>query len=247
MNNKNKTEWFEDWFDSPFYHILYKNRDENEAKTFISNLVNHLNPNKSAVFVDVACGKGRHAMYLNSLGHIVDGFDLSENSITQAQLKETDTLHFYTNDIRTPLKKEHYDFAFNLFTSFGYFDDENDNQKAINAIADSLKSSGTLVLDFMNSNKVINSLVKTELKEIDGINFNIKRSYINQHIIKDINFEANNKNYHFQEKVKAISLSDFKRYFEKANLSIDCIFGDYSLNEFCVENSDRLIFIATKK
>lgn len=247
MNSNNKAEWFENWFDSPFYHILYKNRDENEAKKFISNLVDFLKPNDYDVFVDVACGKGRHAMYLNSLGYNVDGFDLSENSIIKAKLKETDTLHFYTNDIRLPLKSEHYNYAFNLFTSFGYFDDENDNQKSINAIAESLKNTGTLVLDFMNSHKVINSLVRTETKEIDGIKFNIKRNYINEHIIKDINFVADNKEYHFQEKVKAISLTDFEKYFDKANLSIDGVFGDYSLNEFNIENSDRLILIATKK
>lgn len=246
VSNKN-TAWFEEWFDSPFYHILYKDRDDKEAKSFISNLVNFLQPDENATFVDVACGKGRHAMYLNSLGHIVDGFDLSENSITNAKLKETDTLHFYTNDIRLPLKENHYQFAFNLFTSFGYFDDEEDNQKAIDAIVKSLKPNGTLVLDFMNSDKVINTLVQSEIKKIDGISFGIKRSYINQHIIKDINFNSAGGNYHFQEKVKAITLDSFKNYFEKSNLIIDDIFGDYNLAPFNINTSDRLILIARKK
>ncbi|MEJ6735723.1 MAG: class I SAM-dependent methyltransferase [Flavobacteriales bacterium] len=245
--NKKNTEWFEYWFDSPFYHILYKNRDDKEAQAFISNLITLLNPNKESLFVDVACGKGRHAMFLNSLGYTVDGFDLSENSITNAQLKETSTLQFFTNDIREPLKRNHYDFAFNLFTSFGYFDDENDNQKAINAIAESLNTNGILVLDFMNSIKVIQHLNKQETKEIDTIKFNIKRSFTNGHIVKDINFEAENIQYQYQEKVKSISLEAFKNYFLKANLTIDAIFGDYDLNPFELENSDRLILVARKK
>jgi len=245
--NKKNTEWFEDWFDSPFYHILYKNRDDKEAQVFISNLITLLNPNKESLFVDVACGKGRHAMFLNSLGYTVDGFDLSENSITNARLKETSTLQFFTNDIREPLKRNHYDFAFNLFTSFGYFDDENDNQKAINAIAESLNTNGILVLDFMNSIKVIQHLNKQETKEIDTIKFNIKRSFTNGHIVKDINFEAENIQYQYQEKVKSISLEAFKNYFLKANLTIDAIFGDYDLNPFELENSDRLILVARKK
>ena len=245
--NKKNTEWFEYWFDSPFYHILYKNRDDKEAQAFISKLITLLNPNKESLFVDVACGKGRHAMFLNSLGYTVDGFDLSENSITNAQLKETSTLQFFTNDIREPLKRNHYDFAFNLFTSFGYFDDENDNQKAINAIAESLNTNGILVLDFMNSIKVIQHLNKQETKEIDTIKFNIKRSFTNGHIVKDINFEAENIQYQYQEKVKSISLEAFKNYFLKANLTIDAIFGDYDLNPFELENSDRLILVARKK
>jgi len=246
VNQKN-TEWFEDWFDSPFYHILYKNRDENEAHVFISNLITLLNPNKESLFVDVACGKGRHAMFLNSLGYTVDGFDLSENSIANAKLKETSTLQFFTNDIREPLKRKYYDFAFNLFTSFGYFDDENDNQKAINSIAKSLNTNGILVLDFMNSIKVIQHLNKQEIKEIDTIKFNIKRSFTNGHIVKDINFEADNIQYQYQEKVKSISLEEFKNYFLKANLKIIAIFGDYDLNPFDLENSDRLILVARKK
>jgi len=246
INNKN-TEWFEVWFDSPYYHILYKDRDHKEAETFISNLVTFLQPKKDSLFLDVACGKGRHAMFLNSLGYKVDGFDLSENSIISAKLKETTDLHFFTNDIRRPLKVSHYSFAFNLFTSFGYFDDENDNQKAINAIAESLDKDGTLVLDFMNCNKVIANLNKQETKIIDGIKFNIKRDFINGHIVKDINFEADNMPYHFQEKVKAIFSETFKGYFSKANLTIESILGDYDLNPFDIDHSDRLILVARKK
>jgi SAM-dependent methyltransferase len=230
--NKKNTEWFKDWFDSPFYHILYKNRDHKEAQTFITNLISLLKPNKNDLFVDVACGKGRHSMFLNSRGDTVDGFDLSENSIADAKLKENNTLHFFTNDIREPLKSNHYDFAFNLFTSFGYFDDEDENQKAIDAIALSLNENGILVLDFMNSHKVITNLNKQEIKEVDNIKFNIKRSFTNGHIVKDINFATENNQYQYQEKVKSISLEVFKNYFLKANLSIDAIFGYYDLIPF---------------
>ena len=239
-------DWFIDWFNSPYYHILYKDRNETEAKAFISNLINHLSPNKNNYLLDVACGKGRHSVYMASLGYYVDGFDLSENSIKHAQQNENSLLKFYINDIRKPLKLNHYHFAFNLFTSFGYFDDYQDNQKAINAIADSLSDNGVLVLDFMNCNKVINNLTNKEHKTVDGIEFNITRSYNNGHIIKDINFNDKGNSFHFQENVKAISLSEFKNYFNTANLNIESIFGDYELSQFDIDNSDRLIIIARK-
>ncbi|MBL4668768.1 MAG: class I SAM-dependent methyltransferase [Flavobacteriales bacterium] len=244
--NSENSEWFEDWFDSPYYHILYKNRDDKEAKDFISNLINYLKPETNNILLDVACGKGRHSLFLNQLGFTVDGFDLSENSINIAKKYENKKLNFYTNDIRTPLKIDHYNLAFNLFTSFGYFNDENDNQQAINAIAQSLKEKGMLILDFMNCNKVIQNLTKKESKMIDSIRFNIKKDYINGYIVKNIDFNTANKSYHFQEKVKAISLTDFKNYFEKANLKMEAIFGDYDLNSFDVNTSDRLIMIVKK-
>lgn len=243
---KEKTEWFEEWFDSPYYHILYKNRDDKEAKEFISNLINYLNPSKDSIFLDVACGKGRHSVYINKLGFNVDGFDLSENSINIAKEQETDSLHFYTNDIRNPLKINEYDLAFNLFTSFGYFEKEEDNQLAINSISESLKEHGVLVMDFMNVKKVIDNLNVRESKTINNIEFNIKRGFSGGFITKDINFIDNSKEYHFQEKVKAISLDNFKSYFTRANLKIEATFGDYELNSFNENNSDRLILVVRK-
>ena len=244
---KRNSEWFENWFDSPYYHILYKNRDEQEAKDFITSLIKFLEPPAGSSFVDVACGKGRHSVYINKLGYHIDGFDLSENSIQIAKSYETDSLHFYKNDIRIPIKNNEYDYAFNLFTSFGYFEKEQDNQLAINSITTSLKRNGLLVLDFMNCKKVINDLNQRESKLINGITFNIKRSFNNGFIIKDINFKDNNIDYHFQEKVKAIPLDVFKSYFAAANLKIENIFGDYNLNPFNEDSSERLILIARKQ
>ena len=247
VDRSEKGEWFETWFDSPYYHVLYKNRDYKEAQDFISNLINYLDPTKSSFFLDVACGKGRHSMYINKLGFNVDGFDLSVNSINNAKKNESNSLHFYENDIRNPLKINYYDYAFNLFTSFGYFEEEQDNQLAINSIAESLKKDGVLILDFMNVKNVIDNLVEKESKTIDGIMFNISRSLENKNVVKNINFTINNKNLSFQEKVKAISLEEFKSYFLNANLKIEAIFGDYQLAPFDINFSDRLILMARKK
>ena len=146
--NKDNLNWFEDWFNSPYYHVLYKNRDLNEAQLFISNLLNYLKPTPKELLLDVACGQGRHAITMNQLGFKVDAFDLSENSIAKAKKSENDRLHFFVNDIRTPLKESAYHYVFNLFTSFGYFDDDSDNVIAIQSIAKSMKHNGVFVLDF---------------------------------------------------------------------------------------------------
>lgn len=244
--NKKDTDWFKNWFNSPYYHILYKNRDENEAKLFISNLIDHLKPVKNDQLLDIACGKGRHAILMNKLGFNVDAYDLAKNSIDTAKKFETNNLRFYVNDIREPLKINHYNYAFNLFTSFGYFVDETDNFKAIKAIADSLTKNGVLVLDFMNVHKVIKDLIIKEDKTIDGIQFSISKTVEDGFIVKNISFTDKGKDYSFHEKVKAITLDDFKSYFNSANLSIQKIYGDYNLQDFDIKNSDRLILITKK-
>jgi SAM-dependent methyltransferase len=246
IKNNNENNWFEEWFNSPYYHILYKNRNDEEAKLFISNILTYLKPKQNDVFVDVACGKGRHSIFIHKLGYTIDGFDLSENSINHAKKHETADLKFYINDIRVPIKTDYYNYAFNLFTSFGYFENDSDNQLSINSITQSLKKNGLLVLDFMNCAKTIHSLKKQEIKSINNINFKISKELIDGYIVKNINFEDKGFEYHFQEKVKALTLNNFKTYFNLANLKIEAIFGDYNLSPFDENNSERLILIAKK-
>ena len=73
--------WFKDWFNTPYYHLLYKNRDEQEAANFIDKLLSHLRPAQNSKMLDVACGKGRHAIQMSNKGFDVTGIDLSEESI----------------------------------------------------------------------------------------------------------------------------------------------------------------------
>ena len=57
-------EWFKNWFNSPYYHILYKERDSYEAEYFIDNLIIYLKIAENSKIIDIACGKGRHSIYL---------------------------------------------------------------------------------------------------------------------------------------------------------------------------------------
>lgn len=244
-SDKNK-DWFAEWFDTPYYHLLYKHRNFDEAALFISNLLNYLQPDKKAVLLDACCGKGRHALYMNKAGFSVDAFDLSENNIRLAQQNQTATLHFYKNDIRTPLFLNKYDVAFNLFTSFGYFENEADNISAIKALSDSIKPEGVLVMDFLNTHKTIDNMVEKEQKKVGELTFNIKRKVKNGFIVKQISFEDNGRKFKFEERVKALYENDFKKYFNLAGLKLFKTAGDYHLNDFNKTTSDRLILFAKK-
>ena len=238
--------WFGNWFDSPYYHALYKNRDEKEAQVFIDNLVHHLQIKKGSKLIDIACGKGRHATYFNSLEIDVVGVDLSPNSIASAKKNENNTLQFVSHDMLEVYQENHFDIVTNLFTSFGYFEKDEDEQKAINAMVSNLKVGGVLIIDFMNVKKVISNLVASEQKTIDDITFDIRRKMENKHIIKDIHIIEGTIQEHFQEKVKAITLDDFSNFISKAGLKIIDIFGNYMLEGFDSITSDRLILICKK-
>jgi len=238
--------WFENWFDSPYYHLLYKNRDEKEAQIFIDNLISHLQIQKNSTILDVACGKGRHSIYLNTKGMNVVGIDLSNNNINIAKQEENKNLQFKIWDMRNVFKQNTFDIVVNLFTSFGYFETNQDEQETINAMALNLKQNGILIIDFMNVKKVIKHLVSYEKKKVDNVTFEINRSINEKYIIKDIKFSKKQKTFQFQEKVKSLTLTDFSNLINNAGLKIIDIFGDYQLGNFNALKSDRLIMICKK-
>ena len=239
---KDTENWYTSWFDTPYYHILYKNRDYKEAADFMKNLTSFLKLPKGSEILDLACGKGRHAKYLYDLGFNVTGVDLSPKSIAFAKQFENSSLHFEEHDMCTPYPKK-FDAVFNLFTSFGYFENEEDNLRTIKAIKSELKSNGFAVIDFLNAEYVKRNLVPSETKTIDGITFHINRSIIDGYIIKNIHFQYNKENFNFQERVKAITLSEFKECFKQAGVKLLICFGDYQLTEYNEETSERLILI----
>lgn len=240
--DRNTENWFTSWFDTPYYHILYKDRNYREAQIFMDNLTHYLNLPEKAKVLDLACGKGRHSIYLNQLGYDVLGADLSENSIKEATKNSNDTLHFKVHDMREPFE-EKFDAIFNLFTSFGYFESDDDNLTTLKAIKESLSEYGFAVIDFMNVNQVIETLVPEEVKNVDGIDFHIKRYVEDGHIFKEIDFEDQGRKYHFTEKVKALTLKDFEDLMAEAGIFLLDIFGDYKLKKFHKTESERLIMI----
>lgn len=242
-----RKDWFESWFDSPFYHILYQNRDQSEANYFIDNLIQFLHPEKGAKILDLACGKGRHAIYLNQKGFDVTGADLSEQSIQHASQFSNDSLHFKVHDMREVLVENEFDVITNMFTSFGYFEERQDNEKVVAAVAQMLKPGGRFVFDFLNAQYVTDRLVPFEKKQVENIDFTIQKKVVNNQIIKSIEFEHEGTPYHFEEKVWALPHSVFHTIFEKHGLTITHQFGDYALQSFDEKESSRLILIAEKQ
>ncbi|MBS1763715.1 MAG: class I SAM-dependent methyltransferase [Bacteroidetes bacterium] len=240
-------EWFQSWFDSPYYHILYKHRDESEAAQFIDNLLQYLKPAKRATILDIACGKGRHSIHLANKGFRVTGIDLSEQNIRHCRQYENDSLEFYEHDMREIFRTNDYDLALNLFTSFGYFDREHDNLRTLRSASLALKPGGIFILDYFNPEMVEKNHAKTMHKTIDGINFSVVKEAKDNRIEKKISFQDNGLQYDFKESVQLISEAKFKEYFEETSLSVLNILGDYNLNAYDPFSSPRLIFITQKK
>lgn len=236
-------EWFTEWFNTPYYHILYKDRNDADAQLFMKNITEFLALPKTTHILDLPCGKGRHSVYLNSLGYTVTGGDLAKNSISIAKKFENDTLKFKVHDMRETFNNS-YDAIFNLFTSFGYFEKDKEDILILQNIKSGLNKDGYFVFDFLNVELVRNNLIAKETKIVNDITFHITREIKDGFIIKNIKFFADNEDRSYTERVKYLDEAKIRAYFHKVGFSIENIFGDYHLNSFKSDTSNRLIVIA---
>jgi SAM-dependent methyltransferase len=241
--------WYTDWFNSPYYHKLYFERDEKEAEAFIRQLVKRLQPEEGCRVLDVACGKGRHSQILASSGFDVTGIDLAPSSIAWAKQWENARLHFFIHDMRLPFYSNYFDYAFNFFTSFGYFKTRREHDAAIRTIANSLKPGGSFIIDYLNVHYAEEHLLHNEMKEINGTGYEIHRWDDDTHFYKKITITdpALLKPAEHTEKVAKYSLGDFTDMLGYQGLQVQEVFGDYNLGHFDIKRTPRLIIIAKKK
>ncbi len=240
--------WFESWFNSPYYHRLYQDRDESEAQAFIQQLTNHLRLKPGARILDLACGKGRHSRSLHDLGFDVLGVDIAPESIAYAQQFEEPGLKFAVQDMREPLNASPFDAVLNLFTSFGYFDSPEEHVAAMHTMAGALNPTGKLVIDYLNVSQVSQQLVPEEQRTIDNTHYVIRRWADAHHFFKEIEVQTPDQPTPllFREKVAKFSSADFENMFIREGLQLREAFGDYALRPYQSEESPRLILIAER-
>jgi SAM-dependent methyltransferase len=244
-----KEDWFEVWFNSPYYSYLYAHRDQNEARQFISKLIDWLRPHPNTTFLDAACGNGRHARMIHQLGFTVHGFDLSERQINLAKAEPEPNLSFSVRDIRTPFSTPQFNVVLNIFTSFGYFNQPKDHTLAMSSLASAILPNGFLIIDYLNPLPLIQELkyqkpkTQTILKE--NIVFNVRKYIENQTVVKEINVSHNQKTHQYEERVHLFYPEDLSTLAQNAGLIPNTCFGDYLLNPF-TSNSPRQIHVFSK-
>jgi SAM-dependent methyltransferase len=241
--------WFASWFDSHYYHKVYAHRDDTEAAAFIDALIARLRPEGEASILDLGCGAGRHAKYLASKGFAVTGLDLAAASIREARQAERPGLRFLRHDMREPFGRGAFDYVFNMFTSFGYFEQEDEHDAVIRNIAHALRFGGRLVLDYLNVQYAESRLTPSDVRVIDGATYRVTRWTDDRHFFKRIAIDDNGRENVMEhvEQVAKFTLVDFERLFARHGLIVEAVYGDYALNSYDARTSPRLILIARQR
>jgi len=252
--------WYEEWFDSDAYELVYEQRDLSEARRLADLIERTAQPKPGARVLDVGCGRGRHSRILAARGYAVTGVDLSENAIRTARRRAADEgldVRFEQGDMRCLDFDAAFDGAVNLFTTFGYFDDDGDHQRVIDGIARALVPGGWFVQDFLNAPYVRANLVAEDEKTVDGpagseqaVCVRQQRWLDGDRVKKRITFHRNGDDTEgelpsFTESVRLLTVADFRRMYDAAGLTLDTTFGDYDGSPHTPE-SPRLILYARR-
>ena len=246
-------EWFATWFDTDYYHLLYSNRSYAEADAFVEKLFEAGILRSDMRVLELACGKGRHARSMHGQGADVVGVDLSLHSIAAAKAFEEPGLRFYVHDMRDPFPgDEHaFDACTNLFTSFGYFDEEAENARVLSNVAAVLRPGGIFVFDFLNACPIVANLERCAYSgevERDGVLFTISKKVEGDKIIKTILVDDHGaKAGPFQERLQALSPERLTNLCEAAGLAVQARYGDYQLGPMQPDSSPRCILVCQSK
>jgi len=241
--------WYEQWFSRDEYEIVYRDRNEEEAVSLVDLIERTVEPIAGSELLDVGCGRGRHAIEFAKRGLQVTGLDLSERSLEIAREKAAEenlNITFIAGDMRNPVGQNRFDGVVNLFTAFGYFEEWDDHQKAVDAMALAVKPGGFVVQDFLNQAAVESNLIPSDTRTIGDIVIDQRRWVEEGRILKEIVFSSEGGSHTFFESVALLERSDFESLYESAGLELETIFGDYSGAPYDDE-SPRMILFSRKK
>lgn len=241
--------WFKDWFASEEYLTVYNHRDSLDAQNLADLIIKTINPSKSGYILDAACGAGRHDLYFASNGYKIIGFDLSKtllNKCRDESIKMGLELGILQADIRQIVFKQKFIAVLNLFTSFGYFDTDEENFRFVKHSYDFLMDGGFYVLDYFNKDYLENNLVPKSERNVDGLLINEKRYFENSRVIKEIVLTKENKSKQFCESVRLYDKNFIVNEFRNIGFKAYKIFGDYNGGQYDEKLSPRLIIIFKK-
>ncbi len=173
MKEKNtQNEWFEkDNFWLNFGPIMFDEQRWAEAQTVAEQIKELAELNNGDTILDAGCGPGRITIDLALCGLDVTGVDIIEPFLETAQESARDegvTIKTIQADLREFTSDEKFDCAVNLYTSFGYCDNIEDDTKILQRIADSVKDGGTFIMECTSRETAIRYFTEGEWFERAG-------------------------------------------------------------------------------
>ena len=238
--------WYDDWFQED-YLLLYRHRDDKEARDFLDRMIPKLVPMPAGIVLDLACGAGRYSYYLHQIGYPVVGLDLSRHLLKQAlNATSSSKISWIRGDMRQiPLRYRSVSAVFNMFTSFGYFPKDSDDASVLREVLRVLVPGGWFVLDTLNPSFVESNLESTSQRRQRDVEILEERriDHTRHRVVKTITLTRDGQKSFFMESVRMYQVQELQQLMQSVGLESKILWGDYQGNSY-QEQSPRIIIVA---
>lgn len=247
-----KVAWYKPGYGifGPNYFKFYSDSKEgtNKEVDFLEKTLD-LNPNTK--ILDLCCGYGRHAIELAKRGYDVTGQDINSFFLKIAKenaKNKKSKIKFIKSDMRYIPFNDTFNIIINMFTSFGYLEDDEENEKVLNQVYKALKPSGKFFIDTINRDWLIRNYRETDWeKVINGIELSKRKfDYLTGYNYDEKTYiTKNGQRKKYEMRVRSYTLSEFISMLKKNKLKFVRVYGGYDGSEFTY-NSRKMIVIAKK-
>jgi len=175
----NRGTWYSDWFNEA-YLTVYSHRNPESAAAEVRAVARLLDLNKADRVLDLCCGSGRHLLHFKELGYPnAVGLDLSPDLLGAAREGLGPSATLVRGDMRDLPFTATFDAVICLFTSFGYFLDDEQNLRVLKEIRNTLVHRGRFLLDLVSAG-VTNNLVPETVRNQGDLEITERRRFVSK-------------------------------------------------------------------
>lgn len=244
-------DWYsDDEFWTLSFPFMFPDESFDKAREQVAKIV-ALSGVSGGALLDLGCGPGRHSVPFAEQGFSVTAVDrtryLLERARTYAERRSV-AITCIEGDMREHRRPEAYDLAISIFTSFGFFESAEDNQKVLDNVAASLGPGGALVMDLMGKEIIARKFTETDASEQEGAGIVIQRRRLLDdwsRIETDWILVRDGTARHFSLRVWLYSGAELKQMLQRAGFQKVKLYGNLDGDPYDSE-ARRLVAVAWK-
>ena len=257
-----RTPWYKSLFERDYYDYFYvggprgilsEEERQRQSDTQTEFIAKALELPEHGRVLDLCCGHGRHSVPLAQRGYRVTGLDLSAYHLRLAKAAarragvEVEWLH---RDMREIPGRRRFDAVINCFTSFGYFETEEDDQRVLAGVARALRPGGRFFIDTMNHDWLMRIFRETDWREGPDGGFALERRRYDIHtgrVNVDMFFitPEGNRRSRFHS-LRLYTYTELAAMLARAGLTVRQTWGNFDGIDFSMQ-SPRMIVLAEKR
>lgn len=245
FDSNSESPWYVRSF-GDIYPLIYSHRSDDQAEDEIRGLSRMLGLTGDEAVLDLCCGAGRHTAAARSLGFVVTGFDLSPQLLASAAERPSLRGRLVRGDMRRLPFAGGFDLVLNLFSSFGYFEEDRENEASLGEMARVLRSGGVLVVDHINRKALEKTLVPENVEIRNGFRITQRRAIEKNRIVKRIEIEDPDGAVSCcKESVRLYEPDEIVKLASQKGLRLRRLYGSFSGEPFG-PSSPRMILVVEK-